>query len=330
MSLFSDLMGDDPLPARSILDNEDVLLERLLNSINIPVRVKSQKDEYSKSLKFLRKTTLVSMNNDILNFANQTGLVFRNIKDYTNEFKIKGFESRSIYFTNILNNESFIDKIGVLHTNNFKARVNGELKNVHLIIKDIQGCGKPNIEIIDCNKDKQLSLTNFNISGCFTKLNIKTRNLLNFNNFHSNNINEIHITCKCMCPRCGLIKQLSKLFNFNHKFHAWDNNDTLIELQLKSLNDIVEYYNSNYNTYIPEFPFDINDINLYDVLDVSNIDNLNKIVIKFNNSKLIMTKDINIAKMYWNWRYKNCDLPTTKDGWYIMFSSLDKINRRSY
>jgi hypothetical protein len=110
MSLFSDLMGDDPLPARSILDNEDVLLERLLNSINIPVRVKSQKDEYSKSLKFLKKTTLVSMNNDILNFANQTGLVFRNIKDYTNEFKIKGFESRSIYFTNILNNESFIDK----------------------------------------------------------------------------------------------------------------------------------------------------------------------------------------------------------------------------
>jgi hypothetical protein len=41
MDLFSGLMGDDPLPVRSILDDEDVLLERLLHSVNVPIRVKS-------------------------------------------------------------------------------------------------------------------------------------------------------------------------------------------------------------------------------------------------------------------------------------------------
>ena len=120
-------MGDDPLPVRSILDDEDVLLERLLHSVNVPIRVKSQKDEYSKSLKFLKKTTLISVDNDILNFTNQTGLVFKCIKDYTKEFNIRGFESRSIHFNRTLNNESFVDKIGTLYTNNLKVHIIKEI-----------------------------------------------------------------------------------------------------------------------------------------------------------------------------------------------------------
>ena len=40
MNLFSDLTGDDPLPARSIFDDEDILMSDLLKSANIPIKVK--------------------------------------------------------------------------------------------------------------------------------------------------------------------------------------------------------------------------------------------------------------------------------------------------
>ena len=337
MELFSNLMGDDPLPVRSILDNEDVLLERLLHSVNVPIRVKSQKDEYSKSLKFLKKTTLISVDNDILNFTNQTGLVFKCIKDYTKEFNIRGFESRSIHFNRILNNESLIDKIGTLYTNNLKVHINGELKNVNIIVKDIEGCCKPCIEIIDCNKNKELTLSNFNVSGSNSRLTIKTHNKLNFNNFHSNNINEIIITCNDVNFHGTLIKQLSQLFDNTYKYRVWDNNDMIIELQSKSLKDIISYYNSDsYNTYGVELPYKVNDVNLSDILNVSGIYNLENIIIKFGVSRLIITKNINLAKQYWNWKYREninkglCQPQMTKDGWYIAFSGFDKIKRRSY
>ena len=330
-------MGDDPLPVRSILDDEDVLLERLLHSVNVPIRVKSQKDEYSKSLRFLKKTTLISMDNDILNFSNQTGLVFKHIKDYTKEFNIRGFECRSIRFNRILNNESFVDKIGTLYTNNLKVHINGELKNVNIVIKDVEGCCKPYIEIIDCNKSKELSLSNFNISGSDAKIQIKTRNKLNFNNFYSTNINEIVVTCNDSRFQGTLIKQLSQLFDNTYKYHVWDNNDNIIELQSKSLKDIISYYNSDlYNTYGVELPFKVNDINLNDILNVSGIYKLENIIFKFDISKLILTKNINIAKHYWHWRYREninkgiCQPPMTNDGWYVAFSGFDKINRRSY
>lgn len=322
-------MEDDPLPIRSILNDEDVLLEHLLNSVKVPIRVKTQKDEYSKSLKFLKKTTSISVDNDILNFANQTGLIFRNIKDYTKEFKIKGFESKSISFNKVLYNESFIDKIGILHTNNFKARVNGELSNVCIITKDVHGCGRPCIEINDSNKGDSLSLTNFDIKGCFAKLSIKTHKRIHFNNFISGNINEVYIVCNDKKMRSGLIKQLSTLFDFSHKFHAWDNNDTIVELQLNSIRNIVDYYNSNsYNTITGESPFKLNNISLRDVINIGDIYSLESIVIKLNESKIILTKDINTAKKYSLSREK-C-IQKTLDEWYVVFSCYNKTNRRSY
>jgi hypothetical protein len=330
MQLFSNLMGDDPLPARSILDDEDILLGDLRHMINIPIRVKKQQDEYSKSLRFLKRTTLVSINgDDILNFTNQTGLIFRSVKDYTKEFGIKGFESKSICFNKVLYNESFSDKIGVLYTNQFKARVNGELSNVCIVIKDMGGCGIPCININDSNKGDSLSLTNFDIRGCFAKLNIKTHNRIHFNNFTSGNINEVSIVCNDKKMKFGLTKQISSLFDFSHKFRAWNNNDIVVELQLKSLKDIIDYYENNlYNTLTGELPFKLNDISLRDIINVDNIYNLENIIIKFNQSKLILTKDINIAKKHWMYRYTS--IPQTLDGWYVVFSCSNKTNRRSY
>ena len=75
MDLFSGLIGDNPLPIRSILDDEDILLERLLHSVNVPIRVKSQKDEYSKSLKFLKKTTLIGEVKNIVIHTNQSSFL---------------------------------------------------------------------------------------------------------------------------------------------------------------------------------------------------------------------------------------------------------------
>ena len=323
-------MGDDPLPVRSILDDEDILLGDLRHMINIPIRVKKQQDEYSKSLRFLKRTTLVSINgDDILNFTNQTGLIFRGVKDYTKEFGIKGFESKSICFNKVLYNESFSDKIGVLYTNQFKARVNGELSNVCIVIKDISGCGRPCININDSNKGNSLSLTNFDIRGCFAKLNIKTHNRIHFNNFTSGNINEVSIVCNDKKMKSGLTKQISNLFDFNHTFHAWDNNDTIVRLQLKSLKDVVNYYENNlYNTLTGELPFKLKNINLNDIFDVSKIYNLENIIVKFNQSKIIFTKDVNLAKKYWMYIYTS--IPQTLDGWYVVFSCSNKTNRRSY
>ena len=330
MQLFSNLMGDDPLPARSILDDEDILLGDLRHMINIPIRVKKQQDEYSKSLRFLKRTTLVSINgDDILNFTNQTGLIFRSVKDYTKEFGIKGFESKLICFNKVLYNESFSDKIGVLYTNQFKARVNGELSNVYIVIKDMGGCGRPCININDSNKGDSLSLTNFDIRGCFAKLNIKTHNRIYFNNFTSGNINEVSIVCNDKRMKFGLTKQISSLFDFSHKFRAWNNNDIVVDLQLKSLKDIIDYYENNlYNTLTGELPFKLNDVGLGDIINVDNIYNLENIIIKFNQSKLIFTKDINIAKKHWMYRYTS--IPQTLDGWYVVFSCSNKTNRRSY
>lgn len=150
MSLFSDLTKDNPSSVSNIFDDEDILISDLLNNANIPIRVKSQKDDYSKSLSFSKRCRVnpfqftdnpISMYNNILSFVNPnynvgSVLVFKSIKDFTKEFNIKGFDAPSIYFNIITNDINLYENVGYLYSNNIHMNINDSISNVRINTKN--------------------------------------------------------------------------------------------------------------------------------------------------------------------------------------------------
>ena len=379
MDLFSGLMGDDPLPVRSIFDDEDILSNDLLNSVNIPIRVKSQKDDYSKSLSFSKRCRVnsfqftdipISMYNNILSFVNPiynvgSVLVFKSIKGFTKEFNVVGFDSPSIYFNLISNTTNLYENVGMLYSNNIHMNIGSSISNVKITTKQsseyssnllyfnnskdvdytkydgntVKGktsiLNQPCVEVVSLNKSGNLELNNWEINGCEnTRLIIKTQNKLIFNNLHTSNIKDLFITCKLNNLNGGLAKQFFQLFDGMYKYNVWDNSrfDSVVELSSKTFKDIISYYNDNerYVTCGIELPFRVKDVNLTDILDVSNMNGLENIVVIFNKVKMIITKNEELAKSNYSYQYRDAvskhiiSPPMTRDGWYVAFSNFTK------
>lgn len=379
MEIFSNLLGEDPpLPSWNLLDDEDVMISSISNSINLPVRVKSQKDDYSKSLSFSKRCRAntyqftdnpISVYNNILSFVNPINnvgsvLVFKSIKDFTNEYNIIGFDSPSIYI-NRIDNIDLYSNVGMLYSNNIHMNIGGRVDNVKITTKDVscyssnllyfnnskdvdytkydgnivQGrisiLNQPCVEVVSLNKSGNLELVDWTVNGCTnTRLIIKTQNKLIFNNLQTTNVKDLFITCKLNNLNGGLAKQFYQLFDGLYKYNAWDNHryDSVVELTSKTFKDIISYYNNNerYVTCGLELPFKVKDINLTDILDISGMNGLENIVVAFNKVKLIITKNEELAKSNYSWQYRDAvnkkliSPPKTLDGWYVAFSSFVK------
>lgn len=148
MALFSGLRGEDPPLPWSILDDEEFVINSTSNSINLPIRIKSQKDEYSKSLSFSKKCrvnslqftdTPISMYNNILSFTNpnynvSSALVIKSIKNYKGEFGISGVDAPSIYINHI-DSCNLQNNIGTLYCNNIHLNASGCIEQVNIFTK---------------------------------------------------------------------------------------------------------------------------------------------------------------------------------------------------
>ena len=359
-----------------LLDDEDELIGGANNMIELPIRIAKYEDKYSQSLSFSHKCRVssssvtnnpISVDGDLLRFVNPydkvgSVLLFKEIKDFTKEFKISGFEAPAIYFNLIPKCDNLKDKVGNLISNNIHMHICNTLNNVDIELKDLSKYGDyklyfdnnkeidytkytenvvkgkmsvlvpPCLEIINDEKSSQLELSNWNIKGGnkLTRLLLTTPNKIQLNNFKTKNVQEFIIISKDNSTTNGLSKQLYDLFESNYIFHAWDNkgHDSTVELSVKSLKDIINYYSepNRYVHYGLELPFKLKDIYLSDILDIRDMIDLKHIIIKYKKVDFIITKDINKAELYWGWQFREAvekgktNPPKTKDDWYISFA----------
>lgn len=134
-----------------LLDDEDELITKTSNLVDLPIRIAKYDDKYSKSLSFSHKCRIsssvvtnnpISMDGDILRFFNPHNkvgsvLLFTNIMDFKKEFKISGFDAPAIYFNSIPKIDNLKDKVGVLISNNVHMNIEGSLNNVDIELKGL-------------------------------------------------------------------------------------------------------------------------------------------------------------------------------------------------